>query len=163
MKRPKIGDIIEITLSSGEKVYGQYIIESKFGPIIQVYEEKKYNPENIDNLVNSRLLFPPVIVGLFAAIKNQLWRIVDNRKVIIHGHPKFVSTIWNEKTGEAGIWSIWDGERFTGIGANLPTQYKDLEFLIIWPPQMIVERIETGKMPFPYYDLIQHNRFTPIK
>ena len=45
----------------------------------------------------------------------------------------------------------------------MPAEYKKLEFLVVWDPKNVVDRIETGKTPFPYSDLIENNEFTPIK
>jgi hypothetical protein len=32
---------------------------------------------------------------------------------------------------------------------------------VVWSPADIVERIETGQVPFPYGDLIRANAFAP--
>ena len=163
MKRPKLGDIFIIPVDHGKYAYGQFIFISKMGPIVQIFKKISIGEINLDELLLSDLLFQPVIVGLYAAIKEGLWNIVGNRSVITNEHPKFLTTNWSEKTGKAGMWAIWDGEKYYDIGHELPDQYKNYEYLIIWPPQMITERIRTGKTPFPYGDLIQNNEFTPIK
>lgn len=162
MKRPRIGDIFKIPLSDGRNAFGQYILQSKMGPLIQVYEILSVDEVDLDEIINSKLLFQPVIVGLFAAIKNEIWSVVGNKAVILKEHPRFITTNWNEKTGEAGIWVIWNGESYSNIGPVLPNAVKRYEFLVIWPPQMITKRIETGKVPFPFGELIRDNKFTPF-
>ena len=163
MKRPKIGDIFEVPISQGRMAIGQYLLQSKMGPIVQILGILPIDKNDIEELLLSKPLFPPVIVGLFAAIQKNMWRIIGNKKVTLIDHPKFISNIWNEKTGKAGFWTLWDGNKFYDIGHFLPSEYRELEFLVVWTPQSITERIETGKIPFPYGDLIQNNEFTPVK
>ena len=162
-KKPKIGDIFEIPLSDGRRAYGQYLHYSKMGPIVRVFDLISEGDVTIEQIVTSQPLFPPVITGLFAAIKNKLWKIIGYRPVMNFVHSKFVSTLYNQQTGKAGIWFLWDGGRDIKIGSTLPSEYRGLEFLVVWNPQDIVDRIETGEIPFPYGDLIKNNKFTPIK
>ena len=76
-------------------------------------------------------------------------------------YPNFIATEYNEKTGKASIWFLWNGERYLRIGPELPEKYKELEYLMVWSPYDVVHRIEIGEYPFPYRDLIMHNEFTP--
>jgi hypothetical protein len=162
-KKLIVGDIIEIPLSNRKKAYGQYLHKSKMGPIIQVFDLTYRDKIELDQIISSRPLFPPVITGLNAAIKTGLWKIVGNKPVLSFVHPKFVSTLYDQVTGKARIWFIWDGQSYSKVGAVLPAEYKKLEFLVVWDPKNVVDRIETGKTPFPYSDLIENNEFTPIK
>ena len=77
-------------------------------------------------------------------------------------YPKFVSAIYDQKTGKVKIWYLWDERGYTKIGINLPEEFRTLEYLIVWAPQDVAIRIETGRYPFPYRELIQKNRFTPL-
>ncbi len=157
----KIGDVFEIPLSSGKKAYGQYLFKDKMGPMIQVFDLITENRASIDQLRSAKPLFPPIITGLSAAIRRGFWKIIDNMPVGKFTYPNFVSTLYNEKTGKSGIWYLYNGEKDTRIGPNLPDELKKLEFLIVWSPHDVVHRIETGEYPFPYRDLIMHNEFTP--
>jgi hypothetical protein len=148
---------------SRKKAYGQYLHYSTMGPIIQVFDILAKDDVTIEQIMTSHRLFPPVITGLFAAIKNKVWKIIGYRPVTNFVHPQFISTLYNQQTGKAGIWFLWDGERDLKIGSALPSEYKGLEFLVVWNPQDIVDRIETGEIPFPYGDLIKNNEFTPVK
>jgi hypothetical protein len=159
-KKPKVGDIFEIPLSKGRKAYGQYLHHSKMGPIVQVFDLISDNV-TIDQIVSSNLLFPPVITGLYAAIKNGYWKVIGYRPILGFVHPKFVSTLYDQDTGKAGIWFLWNGEIDIQIGPVLPSEYKNLEFLVVWDPTNVVHRIETREMPFPYGDLIKNNEFIP--
>jgi hypothetical protein len=162
MKYVNIGDIFEIPLSTGKIAYGQYLFRSKFGPVVQIYGLFSNSEKNINEIVNAPKLFPPIIVGLFAAIRDNLWVVIGNVPVAGMKHPIFVSTEWDVK-GNATFWYSWDGEKDHKIGKILPEEYRKFEFLIIYPPKMLMERIENGKIPFPFYDLIKNNKFTPLE
>jgi hypothetical protein len=162
LNRYKVGDIFEIPLSDGRKAFGRFLIRSKMGPIIQIFSLITNEPCDIDEIVCSPELFPPVITGLFAAIKTGLWKVIGNIPPVDLHHPNFVSTNFTQD-GRANVWHLWDGEKFTRIGKQLPRKYKSLEFLIGWDPQSVAARIESGKIPFPYGELIRDNHFTPRK
>jgi len=157
----KVGDIFEIPLKDERKAFGQFLFLSKKGPIIQIFDLVSKRSIAVDEIITKGLLFPPVITGLYAALKDGIWKVVDNVPVINFVHPLFVSTLWNEKTGEAGIWFLWDGQKDNRIGSFLPEKYRSLEFLVVWNPKDIERRIETREVPYPYGDLIKKNRFTP--
>ena len=161
MKQPKIGDVFEIPLSDGRKAFGQYLHQSKMGPLIQVFKLVTREELSVEEIVQSQLLFPPVITGLFAAVKNGFWKIIGNSSPILTNHPLFVSTEWT-KNGKATYWYLWDGEREIKIGKELPDEYKTLEFLVVWNPPNVTRRIETGEIPFPYGEIIKNNKFTPL-
>jgi hypothetical protein len=160
-RKPKVGDLFEIPLSDGRNAYGQYLHYSKMGPIIQVFDLITDREVTVEQIVSSKPLFPPVITGLYAAVKEGYWKITGYQPISNFIHPKFVSTLYDQQTGMARIWFLWDGERDIRIGPELRPEYKSLEFLVVWNPQDVVNRIETGKIPFPYAELIQNNKFTP--
>lgn len=162
----KIGDIFEIPLKDSKKTYGQYIYKDiKQGPIIQVFDLiiNEDIPLNISDLIFAKPLFPPIITGLQAAIRVGLWHVIGKMDVKNFTYPKFVSAYYNEKTGEAYKWFVWDGEKYDQIGSKLPNELKNLEYLIVWSPYDVIYRIETGHYPFPYGDLIMNNKFIPLK
>ena len=131
------------------------------GHLFQVYDLITEGIVQIDQLKEAKPLFPPVIVGLRAALRLGLWTIVGWMPVDEFVYPNFVSTLYDQKTGKARIWFLWDGERYIRIGDKLPEKYKKLEYSIVWSPYDVVKRIETGEYPFPYRELIQNNEFTP--
>jgi hypothetical protein len=157
----KVGDIFEIPLSEGRKAFGHYLYFSKKGPLVQIYNIITEKDIEIQEITKAEPLFPPVITGLHAAIKAKMWRVIGHIAVVDFVHPFFVSTLYNEKTGKAGLWFLWDGQKDVRIGSILPEKYKNLEFLIVWNPKNIERRIETGEMPYPYRDLIRNNEFVP--
>jgi hypothetical protein len=165
MKKVKVGDIFEIYLKDEKKAFGHYVFDdSLYGPLIQVYYLIVHKKEKIDpaRLLNTSLLFPPVFTSPSVGVKMDMWRVIANIPLKKFIFPRFVSTLFSDKTGKAGIWFLWNGKKDIRIGWKLPKKYKKYEFLILWPPKDIVDRIQTREMPFPYKDLIEKNEFTPI-
>jgi len=155
----KVGDIFEIPLSDGRSAYGQYIFrDSKMGPIIQIFNRISESHIEIEDLRYSKLLFPPVITGLYGAIRTGLWTIIGYLPVKEFIYPNFISTTFDLRSGHIGTWYLWDGQRSRQIGSHLPEKYKQLEFLVGWAPQDVVIRIETGQLQEPYRTLINENR-----
>ena len=106
-------------------------------------------------------MFRPVITGLFAAIRTGLWKKIGYIQVNDFEYPNFIATNYNQKTGKASIWFLWNGEKYIRLGTELPEKYKELEYHMVWSPYDVVDRIETGKYPFPYRELIELNEFSP--
>lgn len=141
--RIKIGDIFEIPLSSGEKAYGRYVFKDrKMGPLVEIYDIITDNGIDIAQLKDADLLFPPVITGLFAAIKTGLWRVIGFISVDKFTYPGFVSAYYDETTGKAHMWFLWDGEKSIKLGKDLPKKYQTLEYLQVWEPHNLMRRIE---------------------
>ena len=159
-KRVRIGDVFEIPLSDGRRAFGQYVYRSKFGPLIQVYDLITDKEFRIEELVNARPLFPPILTGLFAAIRTGLWKIVGRLPVKEFKHPLFVQAVWDGKEEiKARRWVLWDGEKETWLGEKLPDECKNLEYLVGWDPHDVVHRIETGEYIEPYKSLREKNEY----
>ena len=161
----KLGDIFEIPLYDGRKAFGHYVYkDNKQGPLIQVYDLIVNETEEVQPalLIDRSLLFPPVITGVFAAVRTGMWKVIANIPVKKFSYPNFVSTFWDDKTGKARIWFLWDGKKLTKLGWELPKKYKHLEYLVVWDPHDIAERIKNnGEMLYPYKDLVEKNEFEP--
>lgn len=160
----KLGDIVEIPLSNGRKAYGQYVFWDKnMGPLLQIFDLIVVSNHTIDleEIENAKPLFPPVITGLFAAVKSGLWKVVGNLPIRGFEYPGFISTFYDDKTGKARTWFLWNGSESIRLGDRLPEKYKNMEYLVIWSPFDVADRIETGEYPYPYGDLIRFNKFKP--
>jgi hypothetical protein len=158
----RVGDILGIPLSDGRTAFGQYMHwDKKMGPLVQIFDLVTVHEIQPEQLENAEPLFPPIFTGLFAAVRTGFWKVIGHRNIVDFIYPEFVSTFYDEKTGKARLWFLWDGEHSTRIGYKLPPEYKQLEYLVVWDPHDIVARIETGEYPYPYGDLIQNNSFQP--
>lgn len=159
----RVGDLFEITLSNERCAIGHYVYRDKNnGPFIQVFDYIAYKDKfNLEEAIQAKYMFPPVITGLGAAIRTGLWYIVGKKMVKDFIYPKFISTFWNDKTGEVTNWFLYDGVNWIRIGPFLPDEYKSLEYLVVWSPYDVIDRVETGIIPFPYGEMIRNNKFTP--
>jgi hypothetical protein len=158
----KIGDVFVIPISGNRKAYGQYVCKSKSGPMIKVFNIITGEKEaSLDELGIAGSLFPPVITGLNAAIRMGLWQKKGKLPVGDYSETQFISSWWDDKTGEVYHWSLWDGKQYIRLGKDLPEKYKELEYDVVWSPYDIVWRIENNEIPFPYGDMIKFGRFTP--
>jgi hypothetical protein len=159
----RVGDVIEIPLSTGYKAFAHFVHRGKMGLMIRVYDFFTKEDIDIQVLRDVPQLFPPVITGLTAALRIGLWKKIGKIPVCEFVHPKFVSTLFGLKEGKtvATTWYLYDGEKDYRIGPVLPDEFKQLEFLVVWSPYDVVSRIETGEIPFPYRELIECNEYTP--
>jgi hypothetical protein len=157
-----LGDILEIPLTDGRKAFGRYVDEvPTLGPLLQVFDLITDEPIEVAHLLEAGLLFPPVLAAFPAAVERGEWKVIGSLPVDGSSRPKFVSARYNEKTGRPAMWFLWDGEDGVPLGEVLPEQHRGLEYRVVWSPADIVERIETGKVPFPYGDLVRDNAFVP--
>jgi hypothetical protein len=88
------------------------------------------------------------VVGLFAAIRTGLWRVIGNIPPSDFVYPKFLSFWSDVEPGRAKMWFLWDGSQYTKIGKELPEEYRNLELTAAWAPKDLMHRIQTGENPF---------------
>lgn len=152
MTRLKIGDIVEIPLSTGHRAFCQYVYRDKMGPIVRVFDLILEQNEEItlERFQGAQLLFPPVITGLLAAVRTGLWKVIGRLPVLDFQYPNFISSLYNSQTGKYGNWYLWNGSEDILIGSELPPAYHHLERLVVWHPLSLAERIETGDNPYAY-------------
>lgn len=157
-KKIKIGDIFRIPLSNDNYAFGQYVFwDNEMGPLVQIFDLITNKEIEVDRLKNTQLLFPPVITGLFTAIRSGLWMIIGHLPITEFVYPNFVSAHYNEKTFVAHAWFLWDGEKYIPLGSDLPLEYHDLEYLVVWGADNLIRRIETGEN---FYDRLKVNKST---
>ena len=131
--------------------------------MIAVFDLITTSPIDLNSLDGVCYLFPPIITGLYAAVRTKLWEKVGCLPVISFEYKGFISPRYDFKSGEVIMWFFWNGDDYIKLGKILPEEYKDLELLIGWNPYSVVERIETGKLGSAYEGLIKNNRAFPIK
>ncbi len=165
MKRLKIGDILEIPLSTTRRAFGQYVGKDRFGTMIRIFKLIARGNKSIRNeeIIESGEMFPPVFAPIELAVKNQWWKVIGNNPIINFKYQPYVSTFFHEGYGKGGYWYLWDGEKSTLLGPVLPEKYKICEFFMLWGTEALRKRIVSGKPPFPYADLIANNCFKPRK
>ena len=163
MTRIKVGDVYRIPLSENRSAYCQYMLRDRCGPMIRVFDLILNEEEDLDfvRLNVKKLLFPPIIVGLSAAVHKLDWERVGSLPIEKFKYPCFVSSYYHLVTGKAYKWFLWKADKETYIGNKLPRKYRKCEYMMGWSPQDVVRRIETGWYPQEYRDLMDINQFTP--
>lgn len=167
--RLKTGDILMIPLPDETFVIGQIVLldlrrGAPMNPLLQVLR-KRYTSGTtveIEKIDLKDHLLPPVITGVGGAVKNGYWKKIGHRSVENFSYPSFISTIWSQETGEAGNWYLRNAMGTYLIGKSLSSEYKHLEFDVVLDPHDVTERIMTGKISFPFGEMIQNNRFDPM-
>ncbi|MBE7529110.1 MAG: immunity 26/phosphotriesterase HocA family protein [Ardenticatenaceae bacterium] len=149
MKRIQLGDVLEIPLSDGRKAYGQYVFKDKMGPLVQVFDLITKDNIELEQIKNAKLLFPPVFTGLFAAVRGGVWKVIGRIPIEEFKYPGFIS-VYVGPSNQVGTWYLWDGKQSIPIGHKLPKEFKQLEQMIVWDPNNLAHRIETGVNPYDY-------------
>lgn len=111
MTRLRLGDIVEIPLSTGQRAFCQYVYRDKMGPIIRVFDVIVAQGDEIaiERFEDANLLFRPVITGLTAAVRTGLWKVIGRLSVSDFQYPNFISALYNPETGKYGNWYLWNG------------------------------------------------------
>jgi hypothetical protein len=150
VKTIKVGDVFKILLSDGRKAYGQYVFKDKMGPMVQIFDLVSQREIEVQQLADANLMFPPIITGLFAAVKAGIWKIVGHLPVKDFKYPNFISAMYYGQRNQVGTWYLWNGDESIPIGRKLPEEYKRLEQLVVWDPSDVAYRIETGTNPLDH-------------
>lgn len=150
MAKIKIGTVFYMPLN-GKYAFGQYLYKHKMmGPIIQVFDYHKEDLEDLDIevIIKSKILIPPIFTYLEGAIKEGDWGIVGYSEVKDFEFPNYLGYWSGDTQFEARMWFLWDGTNTKKLGDKLPAQYIDLEIRVIWPLHGVIERIKTGNNPY---------------
>lgn len=151
MKRPKIGDIIEIPTRSGF-AYAQFTHKhSMYGALLRVYNTVYQTRQSLDVIqlvVSVREPDFSVFFPLGAAVHRGIVSIVGNVPIPEKQKPfpLFRNGVVDPKTKKVETWWLWDGVNEWPIG-KLTKEQKHLPFNEVWNDTLLVERIESGWSP----------------
>lgn len=162
----KTGDVFLLPLNSNEAAIAQLVYYNMakgapFNPLIQVVKGKyPINDFDLDKIDLTDKLFPPICTGIRAAVRIGLWKRIGHKSVDNFIYPKFVGTNYLFD-GKARGWWVSDDNGSVYLGEYLPEQYKELEYQVVLSPHDVIDRIITGKITFPFGELIENNFFIP--
>jgi len=151
MKRPKIGDIIEIPTRHGF-AYAQFTHKHRmYGALLRVYNtiyQTKQSLDVIQSAVNSREPDFSTFFPLGAAVNRSIVSVVGNAPIPEKQKPfpLFRGGVVDQKTRKVETWWLWDGENEWPIG-ELASEQKRIPIRGVWNDTLLVERIETGWTP----------------
>lgn len=150
MAKPKIGDVIEITVSSGF-VYAQYTHQHKqFGSLLRFFKGdffQRLNESELVELTQAETRFSYFFM-LKAAIAEGVAAVRGNFPIPQHlqGFPLFRNGIADPKTRKVAVWWLWDGENEWRVGDLTPEQRGyPLKGLI--DHEYLVHLVESGWTP----------------
>jgi hypothetical protein len=148
MKKPKIGDLIEIKASEGV-AYAIYTHSHKqFGDLLRVYHRVYDNrPTEFDSLLQSSADFS-CFFPLRAAVSKGIVNIVGNFPISenMRIFPVFRDGIFDSSAGRVNNWWLWDGEREWQVGVLTENQ-KKFPIRELVNDTLLVERIESHWVP----------------
>ena len=151
-------------MDDGRKAFGQYVYQDKrYGPIIRIFDFIVSSKEKVDSnkLDKSNLRFPPIfMVGLYPVFRTGRWKVLGKSTLEDFTYPGFLTTAIDYKEKNHGFWFLIDEKSSTNLGRTLPKKYKKMEFLALYPPEVIEDRIKTGLKYLG--DLIETNEFKPV-
>lgn len=140
-RMPQVGDVVQIPLETGQFAYAHYVHDDPVnGPLIQILRQITNEPAEQQSLDTSRLLVPPLIAGIGAAVKEGTWQVIGKRPVVSFKYPLFKYGLL-DKQGNVPIWWLWDGRKMREVGPILPPEYEKLEMLQVYPAAMVEEKI----------------------
>jgi hypothetical protein len=147
-KPPKIGDVLKIPLPDGRSAYGHYIFnDPQKGPLVQIFDLITNRHVEIEELIDSKPLFPPIVTGIKHAVRSGRWKVIGNYPVTNFQYPKFLMGV-ADSNGNVNTWWLWNGQKEICLGSNpIPDEYKSLELLWGWSLEKIEQRIQTGSDP----------------
>jgi hypothetical protein len=151
LKRPAIGDVIEIATPEG-LAYAQYTHKHdrppKYGALLRVLPGIfASRPEEFSELVKQEARFC-VFFPLGAAVARQIVSVVGHEEVPeeCRPFPLFRAGVKDPATGHVQTWWLWDGEREWRIGKLAPEQ-RALPLRQVWNDTLLVKRIVEGWSP----------------
>ncbi len=147
-KKPKIGDIIEITTAKGLAYAQLSHFHPRYNALLRIlpgFFSKR--PSDFLTLVNQ----PEKFVNFFplqAALNQGIFEIVGNQPVpdTAESFPLFRTGIVDPVTGKVRVWWFWDGEKEWKVG-DISEEQRNLPLRGIWNDTLLIERIESGWTP----------------
>lgn len=148
MKRPRIGDIIEIPTAKG-LCYAQYPHQHpQFGGLIRVFDRLfSERPNELQKAAQGPVRFS-TFFPVRAAIKRGIFRVVGNQEIASQNRefPVFRDGLEDPRTNKVTTWWFWDGEREWKVG-QITEEQRKMPIRAVWNDTFLVNRIESGWTP----------------
>ncbi len=108
MKRVKVGNAFNTPLKNGYRAFGRYVDSDVRCSIAQVYKlmVKKNKEFTVEQILESRELFPPVHASIHFAVCHKIWAVIGNFLSPEFIYRPFVCTFVNTITGKAAKWYL---------------------------------------------------------
>jgi hypothetical protein len=148
LKRPKIGDIVEIKTGKG-LAYALYThrhsTPPKFGDLVRVFAGlHEHRPVPITTVTTDDILFT-TFFPLGAAVNREIVEVVGHMEVpdALKAFPVFRTGTPDPKTKRVAVWWLWDGSKEWRVG-SLTHEQALYPLRGVWNDTLMIERIERG-------------------
>jgi len=145
MRRPKIGDIVEVPTKKG-LAYAQYTHKNaKMGPLLRVFDAQfPARPTHFASIATLPVQFS-TFFPLGAAVHRGIFAVVahENISAVNLAFPVFKNGVPDPGTNKVTNWWLWDGEKEWPVG-KLTEEQKSFPDSQIVNDTMLVHLIETG-------------------
>lgn len=157
-RRPEVYDYYAVPLPDGRFGHLQYIHQdTMYGDLVQVLAViTAARPCSLAELIDGKLLFPPVQTSVSVGIRTGGWIFLGN-------HPQETEFLFPTFRGtnslllrrhEPGIyedWWLWSGgENWQPVG-KLTNEQRKLEYNVSWAPENLARRIATGENEYEHF------------
>jgi hypothetical protein len=137
----RIGSLFKLKAFKTANVFAHCIAwDEKMGYLMRIsaLEQRESSPTYED--LKRRALFPPVFVGLDAAVKAREWLLVSKMVIDHEAIPAFKATNQSPPDLEDASWYIRNSGKSKFVGRLSPEE-KELETYQIWGYRILEERI----------------------
>ncbi len=147
MKRPKIGDVIEIQVQSGfayAQCINKHVKPPNWGHLLRVFPTiHQSRPQDFSEIVTGPEQFT-VFFPLGAAVARGIVKIAS-QEIVPEPFRKFPIFRASHLTREGykGGWWLWDGEKEWYVG-ELTLEQRHYPIRAIWNDTLLIQRIEEG-------------------
>lgn len=147
---PRLGDYFAIPLPDGRYGHLRYSYRDAIeGDLVEVLAVIcQGGPANFEEIVDSKLLFPPVITSVAIGVRVGGWVFLGNTKPAEKFQfPIFRGTnsllLRRHEPGVYDDWWLWSGGDSWTFAGKLDMEQRKLEYHVAWPPQLLAKRIAT--------------------
>ncbi|HUT18234.1 MAG TPA: hypothetical protein VM366_03665 [Anaerolineae bacterium] len=149
MRRPKIGDIVEIETGKG-LAYALYTHRHtdppRFGALLRVFDGiHAARPADISQVLAHRVRFS-TFFPLGAAVNRGIVKIAGSVEIPepLRAFPVFRNGTPDPKTKKVAVWWLWDGHRQWRAGRLTAGQKREYPLLEVINDTLLIARIEEG-------------------
>lgn len=144
-KRVRVFDLFSVRGKHGEKYFIHYLNKHpEYNHLVRCYIEDELAYPLLIDLINSKPLFPPVFSYLNPSVIEAQQLTLEGNFRIEFEYPRFKHNTEASITENinSGIWSIWTFPDEYQPVQEVTEDLKNLEYLLMWPIQDIIERME---------------------
>jgi hypothetical protein len=140
-KTEKIGFVYRLTKLNSDAIYAQVIAwDKEMGHLVRIAKLDSDSSDLRYGTLKNGELFPPVFVGLDAAVRAKEWILVAKNEIDAETIPPFKATNQSPPDLDGSGWYIRDGGKSRFVG-QINSDQKNFETYQIWGYKILEDRI----------------------